>query len=51
MKHLESSTTVGALLCALIIGHYATPSHALIDLEWRPMSQTTQVDDIVEIDL
>lgn len=51
MKRRESSTTAVALLCALIIGHYATPGQALIDLEWRPMAQCTQVDDVVEIGL
>jgi hypothetical protein len=51
MKRRESSVTVAALFCALIVGHYAAPGQALINLEWRPMSQTTQVDDVVEIGL
>jgi len=51
MKRRESSTTAVALLCALIIGHYAAPSQALIDLEWRPMAQCIELDDVVEIGL
>ncbi len=51
MKDRKSYATAAAVLCALIIGHWATPSQALIDLEWRPMSQIAQVDDVVEIGL
>ncbi len=51
MNHGTRFSTKGALLCLLLIAAHAASSEALINLEWRPMSQTSEVGARVEIGL